>query len=171
MFPRIERTSGTDAGSNLRDVARLHHVGFVVASILNEVDGFAHSIQASWNETIIHDPQQKARVTFLQPACSTDALIELVEPAGDGSPVLQFLQNGGGLHHLCYEVPDLEACLEQMRRAGAVIVRRPRPAVAFANRRIAWTITKQKLLLEFLEQQAAPPGIYEAQEETRGSIG
>lgn len=111
------------------------------------------SLGADWDKIIFHDPLQKARVTFLRTPCPTDALIELVEPAGEGSPILQFLQKGGGLHHLCYEVEDLDAHLRTMRQKGAVVVRQPLPAVAFENRRIAWTFTGQKLLLEFLERK------------------
>ena len=94
---------------------RLHHVGFVVASISNGVEGFKDSMGADWNREIFHDPLQKAKVTFLRTPSPTDALIELVEPAGEGSPVLHFLQKGGGLHHLCYEVEDLDSHLTTMR--------------------------------------------------------
>jgi methylmalonyl-CoA/ethylmalonyl-CoA epimerase len=132
---------------------RLHHVGFVVSSIPNEIEGFAESVGAHWDERIFHDPLQRARVTFLRTRCSTDALIELVEPAEEKSPIFRFLQEGGGLHHLCYEVEDLDAHLRSVRRKGMVVVKRPRPAVAFENRRIAWTFTGQKLLLEFLERR------------------
>jgi methylmalonyl-CoA/ethylmalonyl-CoA epimerase len=139
--------------------SRLHHVGFVVSSIPQEIGKFADSIGAQWNETIVYDPLQKARVTFLRTSCPADALIELVEPVGDESPVLQFLRKGGGLHHLCYEVDDLDAHLKAMRLKGAVIVRRPRPAVAFENRRVAWTFTGEKLLLEFLEKHLVPAAL------------
>lgn len=132
--------------------ARLHHVGFVVPSICDEVEGFRECMGADWDGEIVHDPLQKARVTFLRTPAPSDALIELVEPAGEGSPVLHFLQKGGGLHHLCYEVEDLDAHLVTMRKNGAVVVRRALPAIAFQNRRIAWTFTAQKLLLEFLER-------------------
>jgi methylmalonyl-CoA/ethylmalonyl-CoA epimerase len=132
---------------------RLHHVGFVVASIADCVQGFRGSASADWDEKIFHDALQKARVAFLQTPCRTDAMIELVEPTGEDSPVFQFLKRGGGLHHLCYEVENLDGHLIRMRRNGAVVVRRARPAVAFENRRIAWTLTREKLLLEFLERK------------------
>jgi methylmalonyl-CoA/ethylmalonyl-CoA epimerase len=134
---------------------RLHHVGFAIRNIENEIAAFRSSILASWDGKIFHDPLQKVRVTFLQTPSPTDALIELVEPAADDSPVRQFLKRGGGLHHLCYEVPDLDARLEKMRVGGGVIVKSPLPAIAFENRRIAWVVTRQKLLLEFLEKEKA----------------
>ncbi|MFZ0793673.1 MAG: VOC family protein, partial [Candidatus Korobacteraceae bacterium] len=75
------------------------------------------------------------------------------EPASDGSPVLRFLRDrGGGLHHVCYEVADLEEKLIEFRSRGALIVKRPKPAVAFGGRRIAWVITSEKLLIELLEE-------------------
>ncbi|HVB58491.1 MAG TPA: VOC family protein [Candidatus Acidoferrales bacterium] len=98
--------------------ARLHHVGFVVRSIESEIAGFTSSILASWDAKIFHDPLQKVRVTFLQTPNPTDALIELVEPAADDSPVEQFLRRGAGLHHLCYEIPDLDAHLDKMQAGG-----------------------------------------------------
>ena len=82
-----------------------------------------------------------------------DPQIELVEPAGEDSPVLRFLEQGGGLHHVCYEVADLEEQLVEFRSRGAVIARRPKPAVAFGGRRIAWVITAEKLLVELLEEK------------------
>jgi methylmalonyl-CoA/ethylmalonyl-CoA epimerase len=103
-------------------------------------------------EQVFHDPLQKVRVAFLATRAQ-DPLIELVEPAGDDSPVLRFLQeHGGGLHHVCYEVADLEEQLVAFRSRGALIAKRPLPAVAFGGRRIAWVITSEKLLVELLEE-------------------
>jgi methylmalonyl-CoA/ethylmalonyl-CoA epimerase len=131
--------------------ARLHHVGFVVPSIEAGIEGFTRSLGAHWDGLIFHDPIQKVKVTFLQTQYSSDASIELVEPAAEDSPVISFLQKGGGLHHLCYEVGDIEGELKEMRAQKGLIVKRPAPAVAFSGRRIAWVLTAQKLLLEFLE--------------------
>ena len=135
--------------------ASLHHVGFVVASIEESMPGFVRSMEATWDSRVFEDPIQKVRVAFLQPAAGAQALIELVEPAGADSPVSRFLeQSGGGLHHLCYEIPDLEGHLREMRSRGSRLVRPPQPAVAFGNRRIAWMLTPENLLLEFLERGA-----------------
>jgi methylmalonyl-CoA/ethylmalonyl-CoA epimerase len=130
---------------------KLHHIGFVVESIQESAESFALSLGATWDGNIIHDPLQKVRVTFLQGAHIGDALIELVEPAGPDSPVLGFLEKRGGLHHLCYEVEDLESHLAFSKSIGTKIIRTPVPAVAFGGRRIAWALTKKRLLVEFLE--------------------
>jgi methylmalonyl-CoA/ethylmalonyl-CoA epimerase len=132
---------------------RLHHIGFVVASIDEGAETFARSLGATWDGRVVFDPLQKVRVAFLQGANATDSLIELVEPGGPESPVSGFLKRGGGLHHLCYEVEALEAHLAFCKSVGTIVIRQPVPAAAFDGRRIAWGITKARLLVEFLEAE------------------
>ena len=130
---------------------RLHHVGFVVASINESMPGFLRSLAATWDGIVFSDPLQNVRVAFLSTGAGS-ASIELVEPAGEDAPVQRFLrERSGGLHHLCYEVDDIEEELRRMRSEKAMIARRPKPAVAFGGRRIAWVITAEKLLVELLE--------------------
>jgi methylmalonyl-CoA/ethylmalonyl-CoA epimerase len=131
---------------------RIHHFGFVVKSIQDCGCSFAQALGASWDGKIYFDPLQKVQVAFFAGRSNTDPLIELVEPGGEGSPVTQFLQRGGGLHHLCYEVNDLEGHLEFCKSVGNTIIRPPVPAVAFGGRRIAWAVTRKRLLVEFLER-------------------
>ncbi len=136
-----------------RDSARrLHHIGFVVADIGAGMNGFVRSLAASWDGRIYEDPLQKVKVAFLANRPG-DPLVELVEPAAEDSPVWRFLtERGGGLHHVCYEVGNLEEQLSEMKARGCTIVRRPKPAVAFDGRRIAWMLTAERLLIELLEK-------------------
>lgn len=130
---------------------RLHHVGFVVADIQQSIAGFMASLTATWDGVVFEDPYQKVKVTFIATGPG-QASIELIEPAAPDSPVLRFLQEkGGGLNHVCYEVEDLQEQLTAMRARGAIIAKKPKPAVAFGGRQIAWVITPERLLVEFLE--------------------
>jgi len=129
-----------------------HHVGFVVPSIQNSVQSFADILQADWDGEIFHDSNQGVRVTFLKSRRAGDPLFELVEQADEQSPVQSYVAKGGGLHHVCYTVENLEQELTRARSFGAVITRQPVPAVAFGGRRIAWIYTKNHLLIEYLER-------------------
>src|SRR5256885_9485208 len=142
-----------ESGKNVSvsDGLKLHHIGFIVGSIEESAKPFALSLGATWDEKITFDPVQRVRVSFCKGRNATDPLIELVEPAGDGSPVTRFLEGGGGLHHLCYEVEELEQQLDFCKSVGSIVIRPPVPAVAFSGRRIAWVVAKKKLLVEFLE--------------------
>ncbi len=135
----------------------LHHVGFVVAAIAPAMDGFLHSLNATWDEKIFEDPLQKVKVAFLTTRPG-EPQIELIEPASEKSPVRKFLlEKGGGLHHFCYQTGSLEAELKAFRSRRAILVQHPRPAVAFDGRRIAWVLTRENLLVELLETVAGVP--------------
>jgi methylmalonyl-CoA/ethylmalonyl-CoA epimerase len=129
----------------------LHHFGIIVASIDGSAESVCRSMNAEWTHRVSHDPIQKVRVTFLTQANSS-ALIELVEPASPDSPVQRFLAAGGGLNHLCYEVDDLDAHITAMKQSGSRLLRSPKPAVAFDMRRIAWMLTAERTLVEYLER-------------------
>jgi|SRR5262252_7854019 len=129
-----------------------HHVGFVVSSIQHSVQAFADLLQADWDTHIFHDPNQGVRVTFLKSHYAGDPLWELVEPADEKSPVQSFAAKGGGMHHVCYVVDNMEEALTRARALGAIVTRQPMPAVAFAGRHIAWIYTKNRLLIEYLER-------------------
>ncbi|HEX9111129.1 MAG TPA: VOC family protein [Terriglobales bacterium] len=144
--------SAAPISENWAPQGSFHHVGFVVASIEKSAASFAQSLGAEWDGHIIHDPNQGVRVTFFRSRHAADPLFELVEPAGENAPVQAFVNRGGGLHHVCYEVENLEEALARIRAVGGLITRPPLPAVAFAGRRIAWVYTKNKLLIEYLER-------------------
>jgi methylmalonyl-CoA/ethylmalonyl-CoA epimerase len=131
---------------------RMHHVGLVVTSIAESASPLANALSLAWDGVVIHDPLQFANVTFLTSDFPEGSTIELIEPAGPRSPVRKFAEAGGGLHHVCYEVDDLNAQLAHSQAAGGTLVRVPLPAKAFNGRKIAWIATAQRLLIEYLER-------------------
>ena len=143
----VERAGFLVSGNSV-----LHHLGFVVRSISAVAEEFAASMSAHWDGEITHDPIQRVRVAFFSPADARNPVFELVEPASELSPVSNFLKKRGGLHHVCYEIDDLDARLSEARSEGLVIVATPAPAVAFGGRRIAWVCSKSRLLVELLER-------------------
>jgi len=144
---QVERAGFLLSGNGI-----LHHIGFVVSSISAVAEEFAASISARWDGEVIHDPIQRVRVAFLSPVDTRNPVFELVEPASESSPVSNFLTKGGGLHHVCYEIDDLESGLREATGVGLVVVADPAPAVAFGGRRIAWVCSKRRLLVELLER-------------------
>ena len=50
--------------------------------------------------------------------------IELLHPLGDQSPICRFLEKNtsGGIHHICYEVDDIEEAREQLKMKGIRIL-------------------------------------------------
>jgi len=58
-----------------------------------------------------------------------DSLVELLEPATEDSPIGKFVaKRGGGLHHVCFAVSDLDAALARCREFGIRLIdETPRP--------------------------------------------
>jgi methylmalonyl-CoA/ethylmalonyl-CoA epimerase len=50
--------------------------------------------------------------------------VELIQPlAGERNAYKEFLdQDGGGIHHVLFEVPDIEVALQQMAEAGVTVL-------------------------------------------------
>lgn len=153
-MPQSMTTSeGIIVGPLVAENATLHHLGFVVTSIARVAEDFAASMSLRWDGKIFHDPTQRVEVSFFYPSDPRNPVYELVAPASETSPVTRFLKKGGGLHHVCYEVDDLESALRQARAVGLAVVSGPTPAVAFDGRRIAWVCSKNRLLMELLERK------------------
>ncbi len=56
------------------------------------------------------------------------AKLELLEALNDESPVARYLEKRGpGLHHLAFEVKDLEAVRDRLAKAGFTVLGSPRP--------------------------------------------
>jgi methylmalonyl-CoA/ethylmalonyl-CoA epimerase len=132
--------------------ARLHHVAFVVPSIPEAAEHLTRSLSCVWDERIVHIPEQTVWVSFVRRLTPDEPLFELVQPEDAKSRVAAFLKHGGGLHHLCYEVEDLQAEVKNAASAGSIIVQKPAPAMAFGGRRVVWAYTRDRLLLEYLER-------------------
>jgi len=64
--------------------------------------------------------EQKVRVAMLQVG---ESMIELLEPTSDDSPVAKFIEKyGPGIHHIAYEVADIEAAIAALRADGTRMI-------------------------------------------------
>ena len=111
---------------------------------------------------VIHDPKQTALVQFLKLPGETSYL-EFVAPDGPGSKLTATTKRGGGLHHLCYSAAWLEEAIEHLEANGMKLFSDPKPAVAFAGRRICWLLGADQLPIELVERRndedACVPGL------------
>src|SRR3977135_3328005 len=50
--------------------------------------------------------------------------IEFIQPLGEASPIAKFLERNadGGIHHICYDVPDIIAARDTLIREGARVL-------------------------------------------------
>jgi len=69
-------------------------------------------------------PSEKVTAAMIPMEVSTDLRLELLEPSSTDSPISKFLEKRpeGGLHHLCFEVENLEAWKEILETEGLPIL-------------------------------------------------
>ncbi len=128
--------------------ARLHHIGIVARDFASGT-AIYRALGYQPVTAVIEDPGQQVFVQFWR--LREEVPLEIIVPAADDSPVSGFLEKtGGGLYHLCFASPDLEATLEFVRTRRGIVVRPPIPAAAFQGRRVAF-VYWQHALVEFVE--------------------
>ncbi len=118
---------------------KLHHIGIVVQDInesLGEISNFL-SFESTSLPTLVGS--QKVNICFLK---TSNVYIELIEPADPDSPIISFVKEGGGFHHLCFEVDDIQQEIDKMVENGARLV--VAPVKGFEDRLIAFLMLNMK---------------------------
>lgn len=100
-------------------IKKINHIAIVVEDIEDSLK-FWHDILGISLDHIEEVPSQKANVAFL-PLGDTE--IELVQPTTTDSGTAKFLETRGqGLHHLCFEVDNIEESLQQLKEKGIKLI-------------------------------------------------
>jgi len=129
---------------------RLHHVGIVVPKLERALTGSSEAFECYETTVPFEDKAQRVRVAFAR--VGVDTWLEFIEPAGEDSPVKQFLgKTRGGYHHVAFEVAAIDAAGVEFEQARAVVV--CRPVVGFEGRRVAFLFPnlQPSLLTELVE--------------------
>ena len=113
---------------------KLDHVGIAIRSLAASLPAFevALGVAATSPEEVA---DQKVRVVFLR---TGEAGVELLEPTSPDGPVGKFLEKRGeGIHHLSFQVDDLEAAIERCRAGGLELID-DKPRRGAGGKRIAF---------------------------------
>lgn len=101
-------------------IGKLNHVAIVVPDLEAGAAIYRDTLGARVSEPL-DLPEHGVTTVFVE---LPNAKIELLHPLGAGSPLTRFLEKNpsGGMHHICYEVDDIQASAEKLRAAGARIL-------------------------------------------------
>ena len=101
-------------------IGRLNHIAIAVPDLEEAAVLYREILGAT-----VSDPQplpeHGVTTVFVK---LENARIELLHPLGEASPVEKFLTRNpaGGVHHVCYEVKDIIAARDQLKRRGARVL-------------------------------------------------
>ena len=111
---------------------RIAHIGIALPSLDNAVTFYREIL--GMTEVEVSD-SDGARIEAFQ---AGESLVELLEPSGDDTPVGKFIaRRGAGIHHICFEVDDLDAALAKCRASGIRLIDEA-PRIGAEGRRIAF---------------------------------
>lgn len=99
--------------------SRIDHIGVAVAELEPALELYAGTmgLAAVHREVVT---EQGVEAVLLDVG---ENHVELLAPLAEDTPVGRFLaKQGPGLHHVAYQVTDIEATLEQLRAAGVRLI-------------------------------------------------
>ncbi len=101
-------------------IGRLNHVAIAVPRLAEAVAVYTNALGARVSAPLAQ-PEHGVTVVFVE---LPNTKIELLEPLGAGSPIAAFLERNaaGGIHHICYEVADIEAARARLVGSGARVL-------------------------------------------------
>ncbi|NMC13006.1 MAG: methylmalonyl-CoA epimerase [Chloroflexi bacterium] len=115
-------------------IKKINHAAIVVDNIDRALEFWRDALGLELAE-LREVPAEAARVAFLPVG---DSEIELVQPVTTDSGMAKFLEKrGAGLHHICLEVADIEAAMEQLKARGARLINE-KPLTGADGRRYAF---------------------------------
>jgi methylmalonyl-CoA epimerase len=97
----------------------IHHLGVAVRDLDEAVDTYERLFGAQLEHRAQVDDQGVEAAAVLVGS----GRVELLAPLGDETPVGRFLASRGpGMHHVAYEVVDVQAELDRLSAAGAELI-------------------------------------------------
>ncbi|MEN8151917.1 MAG: methylmalonyl-CoA epimerase, partial [Planctomycetota bacterium] len=131
-------------------MGKLNHVNIAAEDAATMAAIFADVVGL----TIVEEdvvPSQGVKVVKLG---AGETVVEITEPLGPDTPVGKFIaKRGQGIHHLAFEVPDLEAKLAELKSKGVRLINEE-PTIGAGGHRIAFVHPASfgGILVELLEK-------------------
>ena len=101
-------------------IGKLNHVAIAVPDLAAAAAQYRDLLGAKVSEPL-DQPEHGVTVVFVELA---NTKIELLQPLGAQSPIANFLSRNpsGAVHHVCYEVDDINAARDHLLGQGARIL-------------------------------------------------
>jgi len=101
-------------------IGRLNHIAIAVPDLTAAAAKYRDLLGAHVGQPQAL-PEHGVTVVFID---TGNTKVELLEPLGEQSPIAAFLAKnpGGGMHHVCFEVPDIAAAAQTLAAGGARVL-------------------------------------------------
>lgn len=128
---------------------KIDHICFAVKNLTEGISYWDDVFGYKQYTRIVTNTRQKVKVTFLSKEDSI--MIKLIEPTEGNTSLINFVNRGGGFHHICFKCSDIEEQMGELSKKGLITLVRPQPGEAFNNNNIAFLLAKYGLNLELID--------------------
>jgi len=125
------------------------HVAIAVRNLEQAAERICRLFGYAVATTPVTNTRQDVKVLFLRKPESLE--LKLIEPASENSPLWDFVRKGGGLHHICFKVPDVPTACAELSTRGARVIAAPQPGEAFDDGSIAFVYAGLGLNVELID--------------------
>ncbi len=139
-------------------IQKIDHIGIVVPDLEAAIQIYT-ALFGVGPTSVEEVADQKVRAAFFQ---AGESQIELLCPTAPDSPISGWLaKRGGGIHHLCLSVPDIERALAALAALGMPLIDSA-PRIGAHGKRIAFVHPKGLggVLLELSEDPRSGCGTH-----------
>ncbi len=127
----------------------IDHICFAVKSLPEGIEYWHNVFGYNQMTEIITNTLQKVKVTFLEKKDSI--LIKLIEPLETNQSLVNFVNRGGGFHHICFKCRDINQTMDDLTTKGLLKLVPPQPGEAFNNNNIAFLLAKYGINIELID--------------------
>ena len=108
-------------------IGKLNHIAIAVPDLTAAAALYRDTLGAKVSDPI-DLPEHGVTTVFVELANSK---IELIHPLGEDSTITNYLKRSpdGGMHHICFEVTDIIAARDQLKREGARVLGDGQPRI------------------------------------------
>ena len=101
-------------------IGKLNHIAIATPKLDEAVKTYKNMLGAKISSPI-DQIDHGVKVVFIE---LPNTKIELLEPLGEKSPIENFLEKNkkGGIHHICFEVEDINSAILSLEKDGATIL-------------------------------------------------
>jgi methylmalonyl-CoA/ethylmalonyl-CoA epimerase len=128
---------------------KIHHFGFLTLNIDNSIK-YLEKLGYELEKRLVDD-ERIVELALLR--AESGEVLELIMPLQSESVVSKISKKlNNTIYHICYLTTDIEDSINQLEQNGFFLIDKPKPAILFDNRKVAFLQSKYAGMIELLEE-------------------
>jgi len=129
----------------------IDHISFAVKNLEEGISYWNRVFGYRQLTNMVVNSLQKVKVVFL--GKENSIAVKLIEPVEGNLSLQNFVNRGGGFHHICSKCSDINEKLNELSDKGLLVLVPPQPGEAFNNHEIAFLLARYGLNIELIDTE------------------